>query len=121
MSLPYRIIAICLLLSQIGCVSEDKKTLLSSSICDTSNVKYSTTVLPIMNTYCTSCHNTASPSAGINLEGYSNVKNYVDNGQLWGSMNHSTGFSPMPKGAAKIDACKLSKLLAWINTGAPNN
>ena len=121
MTLPYKSIVFGLLVTQISCISADKKTLLSASICDTSSVKYSTTITPILNTYCISCHSAASPSAGINLEGYNNVKNYVDNGQLWGTMNHSSGYSPMPKGATKIDACKLSQLLAWINLGAPNN
>lgn len=114
-------IALFFCLVQIGCISQNKKDILSTSICDTSNVTYTNTIQPTMSTYCVSCHNSASPSAGVNLEGYSNVKSFVDNGQLWGTMNHSAGFSPMPKGVAKLDNCTLSKLLSWINKGALNN
>jgi hypothetical protein len=74
-----------------------------------------------MTNYCTNCHGGNSPSAIINLEGHTNVKTYVDNGRLWGSMNHDNGYSAMPKGTGKLDACTLNKLLAWIHAGALNN
>jgi hypothetical protein len=115
------ILGIYICLQHVACISENKQSVLNNSICDTSAVTYTNTVRPLMTSYCISCHNSSSPSAGVNLEGYSNVKNYVDNGQLWGTMNHSNGFSPMPKGTPKLDACSLSKLLAWINKGALNN
>jgi len=104
-----------------SCTNNNKQDLLKSSVCDTTNIKYATTVAPLMTAYCTNCHGGGSPSAGINLEGYSNVKQYVNNESLWGSMNHSNGFKPMPQGAPKLDPCTLNKLLAWIQAGALNN
>ena len=104
-----------------SCVNNNKQDLLNASACDTSTVKYSTTIAPIMTNYCTNCHGGSSPSAGINLEGHTNVKTYVDNGRLWGSMNHDNGYSAMPQGTGKLDACTINKLLAWIHAGALNN
>jgi hypothetical protein len=36
-------------------------------------------------------------------------------------MNHDNGYSAMPQGTGKLDACTLNKLLAWIHAGALNN
>ncbi len=104
-----------------SCYYDKVENLLGPNACDTNNVTYSNTISPMMNQYCTNCHSGSSASAGIDLVGYNNVKQYVDNGRLWGSMNHETSFSPMPKNAPKINECKLSQLKAWIDKGAVNN
>ena len=53
------------------------------------------------------------------LEGYAKLKSYVDNGKLLGSIKHSPGFSPMPKGQAKLVDCDIEKIEAWVAAGAP--
>lgn len=103
-----------------SCTYRDRQTLLAGT-CDTTMVTYSGTVSGIMTSYCTNCHGGSAPSAGISLEGYNNVKAMVISGQLWGTMNHESGFKPMPQGTPKLDACTLNKLLAWIHQGAQNN
>lgn len=104
-----------------SCTSTSKQALLQASGCDTSTVTYSNTISTMMTNYCTNCHGGSSPSANISLEGYVNVKSYVNSGNFWGSMNHDNGYSPMPQGASKLDDCSLSKIKAWINAGALNN
>ncbi len=91
--------------------------------CDTTvAAKFSTDVLPIMNTYCNSgCHSTASASAGIILDTYNGVKAHVANGRLMGSINQTGGYSAMPKGGSKLNTCTIAKIQQWINAGAPNN
>lgn len=104
-----------------SCISKNKQSILNATICDTTSVKYSATIIPILNNYCLSCHNTSLPSSGVNLDGYSNVLIYVQNGQLWGTMNHNAGYNAMPKDEPKLDNCSLTKIKAWINQGALNN
>jgi hypothetical protein len=92
--------------------------------CDTSVVaKFSTDVLPVMNVSCNTsgCHNTTAASAGVILDTYAGVKAQVANGRLMGSINQTGGFSAMPKGAAKLNSCTITKLQQWINSGTPNN
>lgn len=92
--------------------------------CDTSVVaKFSSEVLPVMNNSCNTsgCHNTVSASNGVILDTYAGVRTQALNGRLMGSMNHSAGFSAMPKGASKLNSCILIKIQQWINSGAPNN
>ena len=99
-----------------------KEDLLYGNNCDTTNVTYSLTIKNLLNNFgCLGCHVGVNPPGGINLESYSNVKIYVDNGRLYGAVTHSPGFKPMPDGAAKMNDCDIKKLKAWIDSGAPNN
>jgi hypothetical protein len=90
--------------------------------CDTTNVRYSTTITSLLNNYgCLGCHAGTNPSGGINLDSYINVKTKITDGRLFGAINHSPGFHPMPDGGPKMNQCDINKIKAWIDAGAPNN
>lgn len=90
--------------------------------CDTSNVTYSTTVVPILqNSGCFICHSGATASGGIRIDDYSSLKMQVSNGKLYGSISHSPGYSPMPQNGNKMTSCDLNKIKTWIDAGSPNN
>lgn len=92
--------------------------------CDTSTVTLSGNVKPILETNCYRCHSTSNAplaGVGIDLENYQELKVRADNGSLLGSVSHSSGFSPMPKGASKISNCDISFIEAWIEKGAAND
>ena len=90
--------------------------------CDTSNVTYSNTITSIIvANSCLNCHVGPSPSGNFTLTSYTDVKAKVDDGRLWGAINHSPGFSPMPQGGNKLTNCEINKIKAWIDAGAPNN
>jgi hypothetical protein len=89
--------------------------------CDTLSVTYSQTIAPLMKSQCTSCHGGSSPSAGIGLDSYEKVKKVADNGKLYGSINHSPSYSPMPKGKDKLPECQIILLKKWVDNGAQNN
>ena len=91
------------------------KLLANSGVCDTSNVKYSTTISTMMTNYCTNCHGGSSPSGGINLEGYSNMSIYAA-----ASLSAMKDGS-MPQGSSKLDDCTINKLERWILNGSKNN
>lgn len=110
-----------LLVSTTGCYYDKEEILYPQSVCDTSSVTYSSSVVPILVSNCTSCHGGSTPSAGIKLDAYADVKIQVTNGKLWGSVSHAVNFSPMPKNAAKMSNCNLSKIKKWIDAGALNN
>ena len=102
----------------------DKEDLLypQSGNCDTATSSYSTVVQPALQTYgCIGCHSGSAPSGNILLNTHANVKTYVQNGKLYGSMTHSAGYTPMPQGGNKVNACIISKIKAWIDAGALNN
>lgn len=104
-----------------SCYYDKADLLYPDTACDTSAVKYSTSVLPVLSSNCISCHGGSAPSAGISLNTYAGVKLQADNGRLWGAVSHSTSFSPMPKNSSKLNNCSLAKIRIWIAAGAPNN
>ncbi|GAA4337588.1 c-type cytochrome domain-containing protein [Flaviaesturariibacter amylovorans] len=89
--------------------------------CDSANVTFSGSVKPIIATKCQGCHSGAAPSGGINLSTHAGVLAKVSDGRLWGAINHSAGFQPMPRGGAKLSDCELTQFRKWIAAGAPNN
>lgn len=113
--------SIWFLATQTGCYYDKAETILGPNACDTINVSYSQHIAPYVTTNCVNCHGGNSPSAGINLSNYTLVKASVTNGTFGGSVNHLSGYSPMPKGSAKTEPCMLSKINRWITQGAPNN
>ncbi|MFP4469223.1 MAG: c-type cytochrome domain-containing protein [Bacteroidales bacterium] len=82
--------------------------------CDTLNVTYPATVVPIFDQYCLSCHSGPTPSGGIDLEDYSIVAQLAQNGALLGAIRHETGYSPMPQGMLKLSDCEIAKIEIWI-------
>lgn len=102
-----------------GCVEDEEK----NDDCDTVDVSYSNVILPILLNNCITCHKQSSTKGGGHiLEGYSNVKTYVDNGLLYKSVAHLPGAKPMPYTVSEpIENCKIRKIKAWIDQGAQNN
>lgn len=112
----------------MGSCSDGKKDQVYPKIvvatCDTTTVTYAATVAPILSTNCISCHGSmeaASSGGGIILDNYTAVKGYVTNGKLYNAIMQNGQASPMPKNRAKMDACTINKIAAWINRGAYNN
>lgn len=91
--------------------------------CDTTNVTFSGSVMPIVDLKCRGCHSGASPQGGIALTNHAQVKATVSNGKLWGSITHASGFKPMPYpvGGAKLPDCDIRKVKIWLDKGAPND
>ena len=90
--------------------------------CETNGVTYTNTVAPLLQSNgCISCHSGAAPSGNISLQNYNAVRTVALNGKLFGAINHSPGFSPMPQGGTKMSNCNILKIKAWIDAGSINN
>jgi mono/diheme cytochrome c family protein len=90
--------------------------------CDTANVRYSVEIVAILSANCNRCHAApASSGNGIVLDNFNSVKPWATNQTLYHVVNHTPGFSQMPKGASKIASCDIAKIRTWIRNGAPNN
>jgi type IV secretory pathway VirB6-like protein len=94
-----------------------------SNTCDTTQVTFALGVKPILQNSCYSCHSNTTFAFGnnIRLEDYADVKTRADNGSLLGSISHAGGYAAMPQGSAKLEDCKITIVIKWIETGAPNN
>lgn len=102
----------------------DKADLLypGAAKCDTTGtISYSMQVVPLLQQQCLPCHTVSSPDGGIILGSYTADRALALNGKLYGSLNHASGYSAMPKGRAKMSACQLATIKKWIDGGSPNN
>lgn len=93
--------------------------------CDTTNTTYSGFVSKLMNQRCAipGCHiGPGSASIGT-FDNHGGLKATLDTkkANFIGSIKHSPGANPMPKGSAKLSDCDIQKLEIWINAGYPNN
>lgn len=85
------------------------------TVCDTTQVTYTGTVVPILDTYCYSCHSGATPSAALDLTDYNRLAFVAQNGSLLGSITHANGYSPMPQNALKLSDCDIMLITKWVN------
>ncbi len=114
-----------LLLSMAAsCAFNNEEDLYDNQNCDTEDVTYSGTIVPVLEANCYTCHDDENASvfaSGIKLEGYAQLKLYVDNGRLLGAIKHAPGFSPMPRSAAQLPECTIRQIEAWVSRGALDN
>ncbi|HET9058160.1 MAG TPA: cytochrome c [Chitinophagaceae bacterium] len=104
-----------------SCYYDVEKELYPPSLCDTTNLTFSSAIVPIIQKNCVSCHNTLSPGGNIILDTYGGVSAAASSGKLYGSITYSAGYSPMPPGGTKLSNCDLTKINKWINNGILNN
>lgn len=90
-------------------------------LCDTSNVTYSGTIVPILQTNCLGCHANASTGGGILLNSYPAVYDQAMSGSLINSIKWTGSVTPMPKNGNQLDDCSIQSFEIWINNGALNN
>jgi hypothetical protein len=127
MRTPIAISSLVLMLITVSSCYYDSEEYLypqTSNQCDTTNVTYANSVVPVLQNYCLSCHSNstaASFGGNIKLEDYPDVKARADDHRLLGSVAHESGYSPMPSGAPQLDNCKITTIRIWVNAGAPNN
>lgn len=75
-------------------------------------------VKDIMQNSCITCHGGPAPSAGIDLNAYSTVRQYAEFGNLVQRMNSTT--SPMPPSGI-LPQEKRSIIDKWVTDGFPEN
>ncbi|MBU3661362.1 MAG: hypothetical protein FGM14_15950 [Flavobacteriales bacterium] len=107
-------LSICILL--FSC-TKDKvaDTIIDPNCSDT--VSYSTEVWPIIEQYCTGCHDVGN-STGYTLTNHTNVSSNA--AAIVGSMKGS-GFQFMPQGGEALPDSVIQKIQCWISQGKKNN
>ena len=122
-----KILIICLIILA-GCYYDNEEELYpdQGNDCDTTNITYSETVFPIINSNCISCHSGSAPQGNILLEDYTTISKQAkipagQAGSLYGAISHDPGNSPMPKNGTQLTDCKIKQIKIWIDAGTPNN
>ncbi len=82
--------------------------------CDTSNVTFNGSVVPIFEANCYGCHSQPNPAYNIDLKNPDDLARIVNDGSLVASVKHEAGYSPMPKGYDMTD-CEVNIIVKWAN------
>ena len=91
--------------------------------CDTSAVTYAAIISPIFDANCRQCHGSAvykKLGGGNDLSDYKSIKDQPAD-LIVHCIQHDPGYSAMPLGAAKLAACDIERIKAWMAAGQPNN
>jgi uncharacterized membrane protein len=92
-----------------------------SSGCDTLNVTYSGTIVPLVQQRCQGCHSGVTPQGGLNLTSYTVMNALATDGRLEAVITHDPFYAPMPPSSPRMPDCEIRKFLIWVEAGAPNN
>jgi len=105
----------------VSCYYDNEEALYPalSNSCDTTNVSYSGTIVPILNNSCLTCHSTPSTGGSILLTTYAEV--VASAPRITGSIKQLSGFSAMPKNSSKIKSCSITQWDIWVRNGMLNN
>jgi hypothetical protein len=96
-------------------VDEGMKNDVNCQSCDSSNVTFSGTINPIIQSDCISCHY----NTGTILATYNDVKVTANNGKFLCTVQQN-GCQAMPQGG-RLSDCKINQIRIWVAAGAPNN
>lgn len=91
------------------------------SACDTLNVTYSGSIVPLVQQRCQGCHSGAVPQGGLDLTSWSVLNALAADGRLVAAVNHASGAVPMPPSGPILPLCERRKIELWVAAGAPNN
>ncbi|GAC1379510.1 MAG: hypothetical protein NVSMB45_01710 [Ginsengibacter sp.] len=90
-------------------------------VCDTTNVKFSINVFPIIQNRCFSCHGNGLQLGNVSLGTYAAIRFQATQNDLIQVIKHEPGFVQMPLGEPKMSSCEINTIVAWVNNGAPLN
>ena len=108
----------------VSCYYDNEEALYPNldNTCDTVNVTFSGTIVPILSSNCYSCHsnaNAASNGNNIRLEDHADVVSR--NVEIAGSIKHTGSYVPMPKNGGKLKECSIDQFDIWVKNGMPDN
>lgn len=84
------------------------------------NISYTADIAPIIEANCFDCHSSGSNSSGILLDNYDALNFYAQNGVLYGTISHASGYRAMPDGGLKLNNCIIATVKKWIDNGTPH-
>ena len=91
--------------------------------CDTLSVSFSTDILPILDSNCSSCHGESYPESDLNLTDYESVASSVLTGEtlerIMLQIDDGSVMPPAPN--SLLSECEINKIVAWTNQGALEN
>jgi hypothetical protein len=105
----------------VSCYYDNEEALYPAlnNTCDTTNVTFSATIVPMLNNSCMTCHSNASTGGSILLNTYAEVVAVAP--RITGAIKQLQGYSPMPKNGGKLKSCTITQWDIWVRKGMLND
>lgn len=90
--------------------------------CASLNITYTSTIQPLIESRCTSCHNgTGATLPGVyNFHDYNVVKRVALTDSIYKAVTGQFAGKPrMPYGGPYLSDCEITQIKTWANLGAP--
>lgn len=93
---------------------------ITSYDCTGTTPTYTNDVKAILDANCATsgCHSASSKKDGYDLSSYTAAKSASGNSAFLGSIQHTSGYKPMPEGGSLSDA-QVKLISCWVQNGAP--
>ena len=108
-------------LTQTACYYDNEKDLYGDGLCDTTAVRYSIDVKPIVDANCVSCHAPGGQQEGSPLLTYDDVVKYTGVMGSSALVDRTNGTSSLMPPSGKMSACNIAIIAAWVSQGSLNN
>ena len=94
---------------------------INAADCNGISPTYTVDITPITETKraISGCHNAATASHGLILEGYNATKNNFNLHNLLCAINHANGCNPMPKNQPKLSDLEIKTITCWAKSNFP--
>jgi hypothetical protein len=86
---------------------------------DTTIVTYTSHIKRIVDLYCVGCHIKQVSGSGPILTTHARVKDEIINGHFMQTIEHETGYVPMPPGRTRVSERDVLVLKTWVKRGMP--
>ena len=110
------LLASVILASGTSCKKDKAGLAIDPACVDT--VSFTQTILPLMETHCTGCHNSGN-TTGYTITNHTNISNNAT--AILNAMRGQGGFQQMPDGLPALPDTSIKKFECWIGQGKLNN
>ena len=107
----------CFLFFLISCTKDQN----SNFDCTGLTPTYTADIKQILNASCakSGCHDAFSHQNGVDLSSYGGASDASRNSSFLGTIEHKSGFNPMPQDANKLSNDKIQLLNCWVQNASP--
>jgi len=86
--------------------------------CDTTVSTFSGQIWPLLEAYCTGCHNSSNSQGGIVIADYTDAVSLAENESLMGVITWDASYPNMPP-SQQLSECSIALFQKWIDDGFP--
>ena len=116
-NIPVFLLVTFFFITLLACGKEDVQMFDCTGLTPT----YTADIKAILDASCAKagCHDTNTHENGMDLSNYAGARSASHSDSFLGSIQHKSGYKPMPDDGPKLSNDKVEKLSCWVQNGSP--